>query len=448
MSPPAYDLLVRNVRLAGPASGWRPVAGWLACAGTRIAAVGSRADIEPRAAKVIDGAGCVLLPGLRNAHTHSTEILARGNGDGLDLTAWLAAIWPRLDSLAPAQVAVAIRFGALLSIRCGITSVVDHFRRNPMSDEVIAAAIDAYEQAGLRVLLAIMVRDRLGPNRQAVSAPHLRSLETATVQLERIAAAVRRPSSDRVSIGIGPSAAFRCTDEMLAGVTALSQSRGLPVHVHAAESRDEVADEMHTFGETAFERMHRLGVLGERTACAHCIWLQPQDLDILAETRAVVVHNPVSNLRLKAGIADVPAMLARGVNVAVGTDGAASNDGVDLWEVLKFAALLPRRTDDASTPVENAILLDAATVSGAAALIDGGMPLTAGARADFCLYPTREAPFTTDERFAAALVLSGPRRPSHVVIDGKLVLQDGAFLHVDEERIVREARDLAQELAA
>lgn len=448
MTPVPADLLVTDVTIAAPSTGWAPKAGWLAVRDGKIAAIGASADVAPRAGKVIDGEGGLVLPGLRNAHTHGSEILARGVADGLDLAAWLAAVWPRLDGLSPEQMAVAVRLGALLSIRCGITSVVDHCRRNPMSDEVLEAAAAAYDQVGLRTLLAVMVRDRTGANNLAVGAAHLSALEPAHRQLERIAAAAQRLTSDRVAIGIGPSASLRCTEEMLAGVAGLSRAGGLPIHIHAAETVDEVDDELRDFGMTAFERLQRLGVLGARTACAHCVWLKPRDIEILADTGTVVVHNPVSNLRLKSGIGDLPALLAAGIDVAVGTDGAASNDGVDVWEALKFAALLPRRNGEAEATPDSRTLLDMVTVSGEAALGGRGKPFEIGAPADFCLYPAAEAPLIDGDSFAAGLVLSGPRRPSHVVIGGVLVLDGGAFVHIDEAETVRQARHLARELLA
>lgn len=450
MTPMPHDLVVTNVTIAAPSTGWRPLSGWLACAAGRVAAIGSDAEPKPPALKTIDGEGGLVLPGLRNAHTHGSEILARGMADGLDLADWLAVVWPRLDGLTPDQMAIAVRFGALMSIRCGITSIVDHLRRNPMSDEVIEAAAAAYDQTGIHALIAVMVRDRLSANNRAVGAAHLSQLEPAHRQLDRIGAAAQRLTSERIAVGVGPSASLRCTDEMLTGVASLSRANGLPIHVHAAESLAEVDDERHEFGMTSFERMHRLGMLSERTACAHCVWLKPYDINILAETGAVVVHNPVSNLRLKSGVADLPAMMAAGIIVAIGTDGAASNDGVDMWEAIKFAALLPRRIDERSDIPASPALLDMATGTGGAALAGAGgsVPLAIGAPADFCLYPAAEAPFTDDDSFAAALVLSGPRRPSHVVIGGDLVLERGAFVHIDEVEAVRQARHLARELMA
>jgi 5-methylthioadenosine/S-adenosylhomocysteine deaminase len=442
----ASDLLVTNVTIAAPSTGWRPFAGWLACSDGRVAALGQKGEDGPQAIEVIDGEGGLLLPGLRNAHTHSSEILARGMADGLDLAAWLAVVWPQLDRLTAEQIGVAVRCCALLSIRCGITTMVDHLRRTPMTDEIIAAAAEAYRQIGMRALIAVMVRDRLGAG-GAIGASHLHALETAHRQLDRIAAAAQNLACDRIAIGVGPSAAFRCTDDMLAGAASLAQTCGLAIHVHAAESQAEVADERRAFGTTSFARMHRLGLLGPRTACAHCIWIEPEDIDILAATGAIAVHNPVSNLRLCAGIADVPKLVNAGVAVAIGTDGAASNDGVDVWEAVKLAALLPRRCG-AKSVLDSATLLDMATRSGSRALGGHDAPLTIGALADFCIYPAAESPFASDDNFAAALVLSGPRRPSCVVIGGEIVLADGRFVAIDESEALANARKLALELAA
>jgi len=171
----------------------------------------------------------------------------------------------------------------------------------------------------------------------------------------------------------------------------------------------------------------------------------------MAETGAVMVHNPVSNLRLGSGIADVTRFRRAGVPVALGTDGSASNDGADLWESLKFATLLPRRRSSNLTAWSATDWLDAAVSAGQAALSpqpSAQPPLSVGAAADFCLYPPLEAPLAEDEGFPAALLLSGPRRPSHVVVGGDILMEDGQFTRLEEARIVADARQAVQEIAS
>lgn len=444
MSSEPFDLVVGNVSIASTSTGWRPRTGWLACRGGKIAAVGTAHDPIPAARATIDGDGGTLLPGLRNAHTHGSEFLARGHADGDTLAVWLSSVWSRLDGLSPREMRLAVMCGALLSIRSGVTSIVDHLRRNPMTDDVLQAAIEGYDATGIRALLAVMVRDRLGSNNKPVGAGHLTGLEPATGQIDRIARFASAQTSGRIGIGIGPSASIRSTDELLTAARDLSRKAGLPIHIHVAETQDEATSERAEFGMTAFQRLERLAVLSDKTACAHCVWMTPEDLRIMAASGAVAVHNPVSNLRLGSGIADLPALAAAGIPVAIGTDGAASNDGVDIWEALKYAALLPRR-NGATGLISNEAFLDMATVSGAQAL-GGSSQLMPGDPADFCIYPAIDAPFVSNQLFASGLVLSSPRRPHHVVIDGAHILDDGAFRLIDEAGIVADTRQTAARL--
>jgi 5-methylthioadenosine/S-adenosylhomocysteine deaminase len=387
-----------------------------------------------------------LLPGLRNAHTHGSEFLARGHADGTTLATWLSSVWSRLDGLSAEDMRLAVTCGALLSIRSGVTCIVDHLRRNPMTDDVLQAAIEGYQATGIRALLAVMVRDRLGSNNKPVGAGHLAGLEPASTQIDRIARFAAARDSDRIEIGIGPSASIRCTDDLLAAARDLSRDAQIPIHVHVAETQEEAASDLAEFGMTAFQRLDRLSVLSDTTACAHCVWMTPEDLQILARSGAVAVHNPVSNLRLGSGIADLPALISAGIPVAIGTDGAASNDGVDVWEALKYAALLPRR-NGAVGGISNEAFLDMATVSGPKALAgQGATQLQPGDPADFCIYAAIDAPFASNELFASGLVLSSPRRPRHVVIAGEHVLADGEFRSMDEAKVVADTRQIATRL--
>lgn len=445
----AADLLVTGARIAGPGWGWMPRTGWLAVRDGRIAALGLGGEAEPAASVRLDAAGAALLPGLRNAHTHGSEVLLRGTADGLVLEDWLAAIWSRLDALSPEGVAAAIRLQAVLSLRTGTTALVDHMRRTPMTDAVLEAATTAYADTGMRVLIAVMLRDGARADGSLIGAAHLTAAEAPKVQLARIEAAARQVSGGRIGFALGPSASGRCSDAMLDGIAELSSTAGLPMHVHVAETAREVAEEKARFGMGPYARLAAHGLLGAATACAHCVHAEDADVERMAEAGATVVHNPVSNLRLGSGIADIARFRRAGVPVALGTDGSASNDGADLWESLKFAALLPRRAGVA--PVECAApdWLDMAVSTGSAALSpagDGMVPLAVGAPADFCLYPPVEAPLVEDESFPAALLLSGPRRPSHVVVGGEMLLENGLFTRLDEARIVADARQAALEV--
>lgn len=446
----AADLLVTNVTFAGPSTGWMPERGWLAIRNGVVSAIGGAGHAEPAAARIMDGRQGVLLPGLRNAHTHGSEILARGVADGLPLGDWLATVWPKLDGLKPGEAALAALFGAMLSIRCGVTAIVDHMRRNPMSDEVVEAVAGAYRESGVRALLAVMVRDRVGEDNRQVGASHLGAPEPAARQLERIERLAGRCTDRRIGFGIGPSASVRCTDDMLQGIAEVSVRRGMPVHIHVAETEAEVADDRRAFGMSAVGRLQHFGLIRRSTALAHAVWLDDADLEIVADGESVVVHNPVSNLRLGSGIADLAGFHRRGIPVAIGTDGAASNDGVDLWESLKFAALLPRRNGSADGSGPHRRMLDSVTVTGQSALgpATGPLPFAVGSAADFCLYPAADMPFAEGDAFAAGLMLAGPRRPSHVMVAGRVILEDGRFPHIDEAEVLADIRQLTREVLA
>jgi len=449
MSIDPVDLLVTDARLAGPGWGWMPRQGWLAVRAGRVAALGLAGQDAPEALRILDARGATLLPGLRNAHTHGSEVLLRGMADGLVLEDWLGAIWSRLDTLSPDGMSAAIRLQALLSLRSGTTALVDHLRRTPMTDAVLEAASAAYADTGMRVLIAVMLRDGARADGSLIGAAHLKAAERQKDQLARIEAAARNLSSQRVGFALGPSASGRCSDAMLDGIAELSGTAGLPIHVHVAETMHEVADEEQRFGMGPYARLAAHGLLGPRTACAHCVHASDADVALMAETGAVVVHNPVSNLRLGSGIADVPRFRRAGIPVALGTDGSASNDGADLWESLKFAALLPRRAGLGQGGWAASSWLDMAVGAGGSALSPDAsdvLPLTVGAPADFCLYPPVEAPLVEDESFPAALLLSGPRRPSHAVVGGEVLLENGEFTRLDEARIVADARQAALEV--
>ena len=371
----------------------------------------------------------------------------RGAADGLDLAAWLEAVWRRLDTLTPEQMAVAIRFHALLSLKCGVTTIVDHLRRTPMTDDVLEGAATSYAETGMRALVAVMLRDRMGSNGVAVGAPHITACESPGIQVDRVRRFAASHGSARLGFALGPSASLRCTDAMLEAIADTAGTAGLPVHVHAAETRAEVEEERDAFGLTPFGRLRRAGLLTQGTACAHAVCTDADDVAMLADGGAAVVHNPVSNLRLGSGVADIPGFVASDIAVAIGTDGAASNDGVDVWEALKFAYLLPRRKGFRPDALAPERMLDMVCATGAEAL---GGPETVfpaiGAPADCCLYPASTAPFPGGDSFPSALILAGPGRPTLAMVDGEILMRDGHATRLDEERVVAEAMALSKEL--
>ncbi|MGQ9369278.1 amidohydrolase family protein [Azospirillum sp. ST 5-10] len=409
----------------------------------RIVAVGpGLADAWPAATR-IDGRGRLALPGLVNAHTHSPETLARGTGEGLPQAGWLATVWRRLDRLSPECIRLAVLLGAVEMLRGGVTAVLDHFRQTPMRPEAVEAAAAAYEEIGLRAVVAVMLRDAVDGDGRLVGAPWAPA-EPAGRLLDLCEAAARRRGGPDapVRIGVAPSAPLRATDALLAGAGDLSRRRALPFHTHVDETAAEAAAARAGDGRSATARLDALGALGPRASLAHCVWLAPGDADRIAAAGATVVHNPVSNLRLGAGVMPLGALRRAGVRVALGTDGAASNDGQSLLESVKTAAILHRagHADPGLWP-SAAEALRMAVDGGAAALGLAPGRLAPGARADIALFDLDAPAFVPLNGAAEQLVLAGAAlRADRVLVAGREVLRDGRPTRIDEARLYAEAR--------
>ena len=375
----------------------------------------------------LDCRGCLVMPGLTNAHTHSPENLAAGFCDGLRLESWLDAVWGRLDHLAPDEVTRAVVLGAGEMLRSGVTAVVDHFRQTPMRLEAIDAAIRAYRRTGLRVLFAPMGRDRGNGRGGLVGAPTGGAplSPSATRDLWR-EIATRNAPEDRVQIGIGPSGPTRCTDEMFGSAVEIAREHGLFLHTHVAETRVEAQTGAELYGRPMVEHLDRLGFLGPKTSLAHCIWIEPSEIERIAASGTCVAHNPVSNMAIGSGIAPVAELLAAGATVAIGTDGAASNGGQDLLESMKSAALLPRcQVADPSRWISAETAFHMTSAGGRTLFGLGSARLDEGSIADIAVFP---APARLLDEYADA-IRQFVYRPSsgarHVIVAGNVVLHEG-----------------------
>jgi len=403
------------------------------------------------AVDTIDASSGLVMPGLVNAHTHSPENLARGRSERARLPEWREAIWPALDALAADHLKVAIEAGAAEMIRCGVTSVVDHFRQTPMRDDAIETAIDTYAKIGLRTTLAVMLRDGGNAIGALPGAAHVKAVPSAAEQIALVSAAQRQAYERGVVIAFGPSAPHRCSDLMLERLAALGD--GALVHTHLDETAQDANEARERFGRSSVMQLDRLGLLGPRTACAHAVHVTEMDIERLAATRTVVVHNPVSNSRLGSGIAPLPALLAAQVAVALGTDGAASNDTQDLWEALKLASLLPRlsASPPSSWPSATA-LLDMATRQGHCATglaLDEPLAgtIVVGAPADLIIFDDDPLAFQSEAAPGASLIFGVHPEPRHVIARGRVLMRDHALTTIDEAKLRQRLRSCRRELA-
>jgi cytosine/adenosine deaminase-related metal-dependent hydrolase len=413
----------------------------LVVSGGRIAALGPGAA-RGRPGRAIDARGLVILPGLLNAHTHSPENYSRGRDEASALDEWFAAAWSHIDGLPPRALYVGAQLGVAEMLRSGATAVLDHFRQTPMGAAAIDAVAQAYEDAGVRAIVAPMVRDRVVPAGRTVPPP------ADQVALIEDAAGRWHARSRRVRIGFGPSAPNRCTDLLLEAVHAAAARCGTIVHTHVDEARAESARCRELYGRSTVQHLRALGLVDRRLSIAHAVWVDQADVETLAAGGATVVHNPMSNMRLGDGIAPVGAMRRAGVPLAIGTDGAASNDGQHFFEALKAAVFLQRVSG--SPPAEWMTARDGLrhAANFAAFGWEGGR-LAAGAPADLVAVAKSSRGLTPANDWHRQLVYGSPAlEVSYAVVAGEIVLDAGRIASFDESAVLAEARSIATALFA
>lgn len=398
-----------------------------------IARIGpeGRALRAPRGARAIDCEGRAVLPGLVQAHVHLCQVLFRNHADGLALLDWLRErIWP----YEAAHDARSLRFSARLGIAelllGGTTSVLD-MATVRHTGEVLRAA----EESGLRYTGGKCLMDE-GPSGLAEPAA------AALAEAEALGTLWHGRDQGRIQYALCPRFALSCSERLWRGVRALSERRGFRVHTHASESRAEVALVRRRTGLDNVAFLESLGLAGEKLVLAHCVHLSAREERILARTGTSAVHCPGANLKLASGIAPVPRLLARGVNVALGGDGAACNNTLDAFHELRLAATLhlPRFGARAMPPAE---VLALATINGARAL---GLQerigsLEEGKRADLAVVDL-SGPHCApggDDLHATLVYAARASDVTDVLADGRVLVRDRRLLSLDAPALARAA---------
>lgn len=434
--------------------------------GERIAAV-SAALPRPAAAEEIDATGCIVLPGLINAHTHGHNNLLRG----------LAGRWSLEDLLnhGPAMNAgrtpddhyLSAAIGATEMLKTGCTTAYDLFMSLPFpSPEDMEAVVRAYADVGLRVVLAPAVADLrfwdTVPGLLSLLPPALaRTLESmrppATDDLLRLGEdSIRRfhgAAGGRVRLALAPTIPTQCTDEFLAGCARQAREHGVGIHTHLAESKVQAIAAMRRWGKTAVGKLAELGMLGPGFVGAHAVWLTEDDIGRLGDAGAAISHNPASNLRLGSGIAAVREMLDRGVTVALGCDGSMSSDNQNLFEAMRMAGLVGnvRFPHHTARWLEKADVWRMATLNGARALgLDGEVgAIEPGRLADLALLRASSTYLSPRSDVLGSLVyVETGASVDTVLVGGRVLLRGGRVLTVDEDRLRTRAQDAADGLRA
>jgi len=416
--------------------------GWVWVEEGRIDGVGRGqppAAFVSRAQRVIEGAGKALLPGLVNAHTHLSQTFMRGLGDDKTLLEWLRTVmWPIQEAMTAEDMRLASLLGLAENVRCGVTAVGQH-HKIVTSPAHVEATMKAAETVGVRVQVARGWVD-LG---DAAEAPDDILRQMATL-MDRW----HGRGNGRITLAFGPMAPWRCSGETIRRTVEQARAWGLRTHMHVAEGEGEIDLMRERTGMRHVEWLEAQGVLGPDFQLVHCVHVDEAEIELIADRGATVVHCPTSNMYLASGIAPVPQMLARKIPVALGADGSASNNSQDILETVKTAALLARVGSGraaALTPVE---ALRTVTTSGARFLgrQDLGR-IAAGSAADLTLVNLKTLRSLPVHDPASALVFnaSGPDVDT-VIVDGRLLLDEGRLTMVDEEELMDQCRDAAGRL--
>jgi 5-methylthioadenosine/S-adenosylhomocysteine deaminase len=371
--------------------------------------------------KTVDCTGCIVMPGLINCHTHLPMVAFRGRADDLPLMEWLENhIWPAESRLLSPQFCYdATRLAAAECIRGGVTCVNDMYL---FAQDVARALADT----GLRGIVGEGIIQYPTP-----SAKTWRDGLQLTQEL--MAEYAGHPL---IEASVTCHAPYSCTPEILEAAHAHAVEHGALFHIHLHETEDEPSRiAWLEAGETPTAGLARLGLLGPRTLCAHCVWCNRADMALLAENGCGVAHDPQSNLKLASGIMPLGEMLAADVHVGVATDGAASNNNLNLWEELQLAALLAKQHDARAVPASRAIALATRDAARALGRSDIGT-LAPGMRADVIVVDTRQphlAPRYTHADAAYSLLAYSAQASDvrDVCVEGKLLMRDRELLTID-----------------
>ena len=401
--------------------------------GRDIVAVDAAAAIATgyRSTQTIDAHGGIVLPGLINTHTHAPMVLYRGLADDLALMDWLQQyIFPaEAKTVTPEFVRAGTRLAALEMIRSGTTTYVDMY----YFEEEIARATRA---AGLRGILG-----------QTIIQFPVADAKTPEEGLARTERFIKEFAGDDLIVpAVAPHAMYTLDAGTLKQVRQLADRDGVPVIIHLAETEDEVRTSKEQHQATPVAYLESLGFFGPRTLGAHGVHLTPADIEILKKRGVGISHNPESNMKLASGTAPVPELRKAGVPVGLGTDGAASNNDLDMFEAMRAAALLHKLVSKDPRTLPAADVVAMATIEGAKAIgMDAQIgSLEPGKRADLIVVGTNIARQTPmyDPLSHLVYVTHGDDVET-TIVNGKVLMRDKKVLTIDEPAVLAEARALA-----
>ncbi len=383
----------------------------------------------PPGTVVIEGRNKLLLPGLVNAHTHSPLNVLKGTGDVLSHPAFMWQNQADTAGRTPDEVRLSALLGCIENLLNGTTGLIDHFPEQGFTEAHVDAVVEAYEMSGMRALVALRIFDEsyddiLPPRGLPDELARINPLAPLSVEenMSLVEQAISRHHgrAGRIHLCPAPSNPSRCSDALLEATKEVSERHDTAVHMHLLETRIQAEIAQERYGTTMVGHLDQIGLLSSRLSCAHTVWIGDDDIALMAERGAIVVHNPESNLKLGVGIAPIARMLKAGVTVALGTDGASTNDNLDLHEVIRLAIMLqrPGEPDRGLWPTAHDGLVMATVAGGRAMQLSGSGTLAIGAPADFTIHDLTKPFWTPLNDAACQLVFGGSGTTVDTVIVG------------------------------
>jgi cytosine/adenosine deaminase-related metal-dependent hydrolase len=409
--------------------------------------------------EVLDASGKLVIPGFVNAHYHSHDVMAKGLFEELPFDVWMMHSNPKsFGRRSHEEVRVRTLIGAAESLRNGITTIQDFLTVEPQDEALIDTVLSAYAEAGIRVVFAVAVRDRGALDIASFFAKNLpETIRTrlagqdcsARSELAFVAGQIRRlgmAPTELQTWALAPSGPQRCSAELLEGIAALSRERGLPVLTHVYETRVQAAAAQMDTSGSLIDVLARAGLMNDRLGIVHGVWLSPRDIAQIADAGARVVHNPISNLKLKSGVAPILDLYRAGIDIALGCDNCSCAESQNIFTAMRMLCLLPAVTEPDPGPITAGFAVKAATLSGARAvgLGDKVGALKPGMAADLVILDLNEPAFVPFNSAARQIVYAESGRAVETVfVNGRPVVRGGKLVTVDEAKLAAEAAELA-----
>jgi len=422
--------------------------GAIAINDNRIAAVGKSDDVlrQYPGDQVIDVKGKVILPGLIDTHVHLAQALIRGCADDMALIQWLCdRVWVLQGNFTHDDGYVSARLCIAEMLKSGTTTFLESMLAHRYGFDGIARAVD---ESGIRACLAGIVMD-IGTYATQSSSMHpgmVESRETSLFGVLDMHSKWHGAANDRIHVWFGPRTPGGVSSELYREMSDYAHQRNMGITMHLAEVEADKIFLDEKYGLSPVYYAESVGLLGPKTVLVHMVWLTQADIDKLAETRTSVSHNPSSNSKLASGICKVPQMLASDVNVALGCDGGPSNNDYDLVREMKLAAIIHKAVTNDPLIVPAETVLEMATINGARAL---GLEheigsLEVGKKADLVVIDLNRLHTTPSPNPISSLVYAATgAEVDTVVVDGRIAVEHGQLLTMDEHEVMEQAHQHA-----